>query len=45
MNGFYLICLLVFVFLFISLGKIIKLEKEVRKINKILNYLLKKEKK
>ena len=45
MNGFYLICFLVFIFLFISIGKIIKLEKEVRKLNKIINHLLEKTKK
>jgi len=42
MNGFYLICLLIFIFLFISLGKIIRLEKDIRKLNKIINHLLKK---
>ena len=42
MNGFYLLCILLVIFLFISLGKIIKLEKDVRKLNKIINHLLKK---
>lgn len=40
MNGFYLLCILLVIFLFISLGKIIKLEKDVRKLNKIINHLL-----
>ena len=42
MDGFYLLCILLVIFLFISLGKIIKLEKDVRKLNKIINHLLKK---
>ena len=42
MNGFYLVCLLLFIFLFISLGKINRLEKDIRKLNKIVNHLLKK---
>mgnify|MGYP001205707813 CR=1 FL=1 len=42
MNGFYFICILLFVFFFISLGKIVKLEKDVRKLNKIIDDLLKK---
>lgn len=42
MNGFYLICILLFIFLFISLGKIVKLEKDIRKLTKIVNHLLKK---
>ena len=31
-----------FIFLFISLGKIAKLEKEIRKLNNIVNHLLKR---
>jgi len=42
MPGFYLICILLFIFLLISIGKIVKLEKDVRKLAKISNYLLKK---
>ena len=38
----YLISILIFIFLFISLGKIVKLEKDVRKLNNIINHLLKK---
>ena len=45
MTGFYLICFLLGIFLFISLGKIIRLEKDVRKLNKIINHLLEKTKK
>ena len=41
-NIIYFIGGLVFIFLFIALGKIVKLEKEVRKLNKIVNHLLKK---
>ncbi len=45
MSGFYLVCVLLFIFLLFSMGKIIKLEKEVRKLNKISEHLLKKNKK
>ena len=45
MPGFYLICTLLIVFVLISIGKIIKLEKDVRKLSKISDYLLKKIKK
>ena len=45
MTGFYFICVLLFIFSLISIGKIIKLEKDVRKLNKILNHLLKKKEK
>ena len=38
----YFIGLLVFLFLFIALGKIVKLEKEIRKLNNIVDHLLKK---
>ena len=41
-NIIYFIGALVFIFLFMALGKIFKLEKEVRKFNKIVDYLLKK---
>lgn len=44
MSGFYLICTLLFIFLFISIGKILRLEKEVRKLNKLTTHLLKKNK-
>ena len=44
-NIIYFIGALVFVFLFIALGKIVKLEKEVRKLNNIVDHLLKKIKK
>ena len=44
-NIVYLIGLLIFIFLFISLGRIVKLEKEVRKLNNIVDHLLKKIKK
>jgi len=42
MSGFYLICILLFIFLLIVIGKIVKLEKDVRKLTKISNHLLKK---
>ena len=42
MSGFYLTCTLLLIFLLIVIGKIIKLEKEVRKLTKISNHLLKK---
>jgi len=41
-SGFYLLCILLFTFLLIAVGKIIKLEKDVRKLTKISNHLLKK---
>ena len=41
----YFIGLLAFLFLFIALGKIVKLEKEIRKLNNIVDHLLKKIKK
>ena len=44
-NVIYLISILIFIFLFVSLGKIVKLEKDVRKLNNIINHLLKKTKK
>ena len=44
-NIIYFIGALVFVFLFIALGKIVRLEKEVRKLNNIVDHLLKKIKK
>ena len=37
-----MICVLLLVFLFISMGKIVKLEKDVKKLTKISDYLLKK---
>ena len=44
-NVIYFIGILIFIFLFISLGKIVKLEKDVNKLNNIINHLLKKTKK
>jgi len=42
MNNLYLIILLLFVFFMICLGQINYLKKEVRKLNKIVDHLLKK---
>ena len=42
MNNLYLIILLLFVFFMICLGQINYLKKEVRKLNKIVEHLLKK---
>ena len=45
MSGIYFVSTLLFIFLFIALGKIIKLEKDVHKLSKIIDHLLKKSKK
>ncbi len=44
-NIIYFIGLLIFLFLFIALGKIVRLEKEISKLNNIVDHLLKKIKK
>ena len=44
-NIIYFIGSLLFVFLFIALGKIVKLEQEVVKLKKTTEYLLRKRKK
>ena len=44
MTGFYSIFILLAIFFLISLVKIMKLEKDVRKLSRIINHLLKKEK-
>jgi len=44
-NIIYFIGLLAFLFLFIALGKIVRLEKEINKLNNIVDHLLKNKKK
>ena len=42
MNNLYLISMLLFIFFMICLGQINYLKREVRKLNKIVNHLLRK---
>ena len=43
MNNLYLILFFLITFFMLCIGEIFKLKKEVRKLNKIVKYLLKKE--
>ena len=43
MNNLYLILFFLIAFFMLCIGEIFKLKKEVRKLNKIVKYLLKKE--
>ena len=44
MSNFYLISMLLFVFFMVCIGQILKLNKEVRKLNNIVKHLLEKNK-
>ena len=45
MTNFYIILILLFIFFMFIIGEIFKMKKEIRKLNKALDYFIKERKK